>query len=163
MSRMRGFTLIEMMITVALLAILLAVAIPSFRVTIEQNQVIGAANDMVASLLTARSEAVKQERRSTMEKDGSWNKGWTVKDPDDNLIVEYKTKHANLSVVGHGRLADSITYSPSGRTPPPGLDTDNDYFDITLGDAKRCIVFSATGRPTVGNPEKGSVDNGGCP
>lgn len=149
MSKMRGFTLLEVLVTIALLAILVAVAVPSFQDMIERNQVTAAANDMVASLLTARSEAVKQERTTTMAKDGNWSKGWTVKDADDSMIVEYTTTHNDLSVSGHGSIANSISYSPSGRAVG-GLTENTDYFKITMGDKVSCIKFSTTGRPAVG-------------
>ena len=61
-----GFSLIELMITLAVLAIALAVGIPSFQGMIQRNRVVAAANELVAALQTARVEAVRRNRRVTL-------------------------------------------------------------------------------------------------
>lgn len=58
-SRARGFTLVELMVTVAVAAILMAIATPSFTSIINSNRLTSAANEMVATLQTARMEAVR--------------------------------------------------------------------------------------------------------
>lgn len=58
--RSRGFTLVELVITVAVAGVLLAVAIPSFTQTISSNRLTATANQMVAGLTTARIEAIRR-------------------------------------------------------------------------------------------------------
>lgn len=55
-----GFTLVELMVTVAVLAILVALAAPSFANIIERNRLTGAANEAVAALQVARMEAIRR-------------------------------------------------------------------------------------------------------
>lgn len=55
-----GFTLIELMVTVAILAIVLAVGVPSFQRFIRDNQVRTDTNAFISGLQLARSEAVKR-------------------------------------------------------------------------------------------------------
>ena len=57
-ARMRGFTLIELMVTMAIAVILLMVAVPSFTRTIHNNRVSSASNALLTSLSYARAEAV---------------------------------------------------------------------------------------------------------
>jgi len=57
-----GFTLIELMITLILVAILLALAAPSFQGTIERRRLDGAAENLFSDLQFARSEAIKQNQ-----------------------------------------------------------------------------------------------------
>lgn len=61
-TRHRGFSLTEMVVTVAVLAILAAIAVPSFLGTLEKRRIIGAAEELVANLQYARSEAIKGNR-----------------------------------------------------------------------------------------------------
>lgn len=60
MRREQGFTLIELVITLIVAAILIAVAIPSFRNLINSNRLTTAANATIAALNTARMEAIKR-------------------------------------------------------------------------------------------------------
>lgn len=56
--RSRGFSLLELMITITVMAILLAIAVPSFRDVIHRNEVSSASNALLASVSYARSEAI---------------------------------------------------------------------------------------------------------
>ena len=60
MKRVPGFTLIEMMVTIAIMGILLAIGIPSFQQLIVNNRIVTNTNDMIADLAMARSEALKR-------------------------------------------------------------------------------------------------------
>jgi type IV fimbrial biogenesis protein FimT len=55
-----GFTLVELMVTVAVLAIIAAIAYPSFTSVINSNRLAGAANDLLGDLQYARSEAIRR-------------------------------------------------------------------------------------------------------
>ncbi len=55
-----GFTLIEMVVTVEVLAILLGVAVPAFQDTLAKRRLVGAAEQLYADLQYARSEAIKR-------------------------------------------------------------------------------------------------------
>ncbi len=78
-SRSAGFTLIELIVAVAILAILVAVAVPSFRELSLNNRSTSTTNELMADLAMARSEAVKNARRGRVQaKAGGWNNGWTV-------------------------------------------------------------------------------------
>lgn len=61
--RARGFTLIELMVTVAVLAVMLGMAIPSFRYVHNSSRLSGAANELVATLKMASNEAIRGNGR----------------------------------------------------------------------------------------------------
>jgi type IV fimbrial biogenesis protein FimT len=56
----RGLTVIELMVTVAVAAVLLSVAVPSFTYAINSNRLTTTANDMIAALNTARMAAIQR-------------------------------------------------------------------------------------------------------
>ena len=63
---MCGVTLVELMVTIAVAAILLAVAVPGFRNLIVSNRLTATTNAFVAALNLARIEAVKRNARVTL-------------------------------------------------------------------------------------------------
>lgn len=64
--RQRGFSLLELMITITVVAILLAIAVPSFRDVIRRNQVSSASNELLAGLSYARTEAITRGQLVSM-------------------------------------------------------------------------------------------------
>lgn len=61
-----GFTLLELMVTVTVMAVLLAIAVPTFRNTIQRNRVSSASNDMLAALSYARTTAITRSQLVSM-------------------------------------------------------------------------------------------------
>ena len=59
-QRATGFTLVELVVTVAVLAIILAIGLPSFRIIVANNRLAGTANEMLALVQTAKLEAVRR-------------------------------------------------------------------------------------------------------
>jgi len=74
-----GFTIIELMITVAVVGVLAMVAIPQMNYAIQNSRVRTAVSDTHTSLLLARSEAIKRNGNVTLQRSGgSWLNGWNV-------------------------------------------------------------------------------------
>lgn len=75
----KGFTLIELMMSVALLAILVTVAVPAFQGLVESRRITTKTNLLLSSVNTTRSEAIKRGEVVTLKAvDGDFAKGWCV-------------------------------------------------------------------------------------
>ncbi len=154
-----GFTLLELMVTVAIAAILLAVALPSFQGSLRSNRVATATNEALASLALARSEAVRNTRGAGVcaSADGAncgadWNGGWLVwSDANGNgavdageAIVRYSQGKASVNMTG---TAATLAFDSRGRARG-GLQTIN-IVPAGVAAPARCITISATGQTRV--------------
>ena len=96
MKKHAGFTLTELMITLAIVGILLTVGVPSLKTFMQGNQLIATTNELISALHIARSEAIKLNSRvsicdssdgKTCALTGDWSNGWIVfVDFDGNLV-----------------------------------------------------------------------------
>jgi type IV fimbrial biogenesis protein FimT len=82
-----GFTLVELMVVVALIAILLAVAVPSFKSVVQRNRIATQLNGFISDVGLARSEAIKRGLPVSLcaSSDGAncletntWHLGWMM-------------------------------------------------------------------------------------
>ena len=87
MKKHTGFTLPELLITLAIVGILLTVGVPSLKTFMQGNQLIASTNELISALHVARSEAIKRNIRvsicessdgETCATTGSWKSGWIV-------------------------------------------------------------------------------------
>lgn len=84
----RGFTIIELMVTIAVLAIVVSIAAPSFSNILRENRTVAMTNELQGAIQLARSEAVKRRsnvvicRRNTAgdacDNSADWAAGWLI-------------------------------------------------------------------------------------
>jgi type IV fimbrial biogenesis protein FimT len=131
---MRGFTLVELLVTIAIAAILAMVAVPSFNEAIVNYRLTSYTNNFLASAQLARSEAIKRNSRMTLCKSangtactptGGWHQGWIVFNDSNNdavkdtgEVVVYKGSEipADILMTGVTNVDNYVSFSPSGAT-----------------------------------------------
>ena len=158
-----GFTLIELMVTVAIVGALAAFAIPATRYYLATGSIRTAASDFYVSLLQARSEAIKQRTTATVAPIGAtWNTGWTVK-VGSTLFQQTDALRSDITVLVDNVAVTSVTnikYGSNGRVTA-GAQTVTFYVS-GLGTVRaRCVSIETNGLPRV-RTDTDNVATNGC-
>ncbi|MGH8076523.1 MAG: GspH/FimT family pseudopilin [Lysobacter sp.] len=122
---MHGFTLIELMVTVAVLAVVLAIAFPSFRGLINANRLAAASNEWLATLQIARMEAVRRNQRvvicpstnGTSCAGTSWQRVITFVDTNRDGAAAGPTETVLRETTVDAPVVISVSQAISGATP----------------------------------------------
>lgn len=112
-----GFTIIELMVTLAVLSIIISLAAPSFVSMLNNNLVTGATNDLIASFQLARTEAIK--RNGTVDirsKNGSdWSNGYRVQvNSSAQILRDVDALHSKVSLTSFPSTVTFVSYVASG-------------------------------------------------
>lgn len=140
-----GFTLIELIITIAVAAIFSALAAPSFRDFIAGQRVKTASYDISYTLTGARSEALKRNLNVVLTPGtGGWQNGWTVTAGAGGPTVGQHEAFADLTISGP---TPNLTYNSSGRLT--AAVTPFTVSSSASGNvSSRCISVDLSGLPT---------------
>lgn len=113
MKYQRAFTLIEMLVTVAIMGILATLAAPGFESFQRSNLLSSHTNNLVAALQTAKNEAIKRNEHTYLIPLGSgWSSGWHVY-VDTDFDGAY-TAGTDVTLIKQGALPNQLTVSKSG-------------------------------------------------
>jgi len=152
----RGFTAVEGMIVVAILAILAAFAAPAMNGMIRAQKVRTIAYDLFADLTVTRSEAIARGRNVALFSTSglNWVDGWAIRDLTTGEVIRQQGPRAS----GVAFTADqtNIVFDRTGRLFGPTVTWAIAPVDTDAPDAqKRCIRITPSGRP--------NTLNGPCP
>lgn len=156
----KGFTLIEMIVVVALVAIISAFALPSFSNLVGGNRMSTQYNMLLSSLSFARSEAIKRNTSVTVCRSnnqttcvGGWQNGWIVF-VDNGVIGTVNAPNDTILNV-HGALAtgntlsyaaiNKVTYLANGLIAVGDQGTFS-FCDTRVGNFGIQIIVTPTGR-----------------
>ncbi len=159
-SRTAGFTLIELMITLVVLAALIALGLPSFQSAIRSNRVTTASNELLTAFSLARSEAIRNTRGSAIcaSANGTscgndWNAGWLVwRDVNANttldageVVVRYTQGSGALGLTAS---VNTLGFDPRGRSRTGAQET---FAVKPSGQSApfRCVIVNVTGQPRI--------------
>ncbi len=148
----QGFTLLELMVTVALIGIISSIAFPAVIDIINRQKLTTQANDMIASLNLARSISIKRRQAITIRRKGAkWSNGWRIfVDDNDNgarnagelVLKNYPAYSGGVNIKGNN-FVRFITYRPHGRANNLGNFT---FCPPAAVDSSRKIFIAGSGR-----------------
>jgi len=154
-----GFTMVELLVTIALAAIVTSMAVPSFRDFSLNNRLTTQNNEFVSSLNLSRSEAIKRNASVTVCSSNdqatctgsSWQSGWVVRvTSSGELLRAYNALSGSTTLVNAGNIT-SIQYDASGFLNG-GASQSFLFCDNRTAESGRQIVISGTGRPNNTSP-----------
>jgi type IV fimbrial biogenesis protein FimT len=172
LAKSPGFTLVELLVTLSIAGILVAVGIPSFISTISGNRLTSYANEFITSLNLARSEAVKRGTSVTVRKvdnnsstqkaaNAEWEDGWDIftdadKDGDfetgDVLIKTHSSLKSTYTLRGNS-FSNFIRFTSSGQSNTSGsfvICDNSDVLGVPKANTSRLIIVNSTGRIRMG-------------
>lgn len=159
MKTYSGFTLVELMITLVLVAILATIGVPSFTNFIANNRLTVHANELVSALNLARSESIKRNLRVTVCRSangtgcgGTWNDGWIVfvdegtaatVDGDDEILRVHSSAGASATLTANPAAVTAVQFQGIGLTTTVEFTLTDAHCS---GDQRRIIDVGASGR-----------------
>lgn len=145
-GRVRGFTLIEAVVVMSIVAIMVGLAGPYLRDLILAQRVKNASFDVFSTITFARSEAIS--RNSTVSitpSGGNWSNGWSVVEDAGGTTLRTQNAVANVTISG----PTNVVYNGTGRLNAAL----SNPFSLTgtgvLAANSRCIRIDPSGRPRV--------------
>jgi type IV fimbrial biogenesis protein FimT len=151
-----GVSIIEVLIVVAIAAILTGIAIPAFNVFIGNTRTSTIANEFVSALNLARSEALKRGQDvyvcrssdgTSCAASGAWGQGWLVADGDDKPIRVREGLKDPSVFEGHGEFEAKVIFQSNGMlNESEELVEADDYFKIDNMGKTMCIYVNNSGR-----------------
>ncbi len=175
-----GFTLIELVITMAIAAILLLVAVPGFQAFQRNSQLSSLANSLLVAINTAKAEAMKQNASAYVipASGADWGTGWivfvdkdrsqTYSESGDGTVMKQEAPASYFTISGNGTATGAdpyLTFDSSGFSRkkdgsyPENLTLTikrNDVSTATQNEEMRRIIISKTGRARSCKPSTDS-------
>jgi type IV fimbrial biogenesis protein FimT len=154
-----GFTLLELMVAIAVFALLLGIGVPTFSSIINANRITTQANELVSALNYARSEAVKRSEPvavcasadgATCAASTDWSTGWIVFDDRGGVVgaPDAATDVLQIWPGTGGLVLDSgvnfVRYAGTGMSTT--ATTFELYKSSCTGEKARTISIAVTGR-----------------
>lgn len=150
----RGFTLIEMLVTLAVIAILISIGVPMYGSFTRDSAVSGATSELIGAINDIRSRAVAERTTMRLERlgagaAGDWSAGWQAVRNADNVTL-YVIDHATSgAVVLETSGVNSVLFDREGRVTPVLAFTVDPAGTLQSGDPGRQVAVTALGRTTI--------------
>jgi len=158
-----GFTITELLVVVAIAGVLAAIAVPSFNSLIQSQKVRTASFDLYASLILARSEAIRRNADVTItpvdypvaNPTPHNEKGWTITAPL-GVTIQNQSQLKGVALTPAPSSASAwVIYRRTGRTGAAVAPVKIDAYGETTIHA-RCVKIELSGMPRIYKPTNGN-------
>jgi len=165
MKTQKAFTLVELMVTLAVAAILVSMALPNMRYMLLSNRITSKTNELVRAINYVRSESIVNHLFNIEPLDSNdpneWGQGWEIVDQDDNTIKIFEFREDQIIVAEVCGETPSISFTNRGRVS--GRRT---YQFVVYSDnhsSGRRLTLNPTGRTKIENcPKDTCRSNSSC-
>jgi type IV fimbrial biogenesis protein FimT len=118
-SKNKGFTLVELIITLLIGSLLLAWGVPEYRELKARRMVTDITNDIVTSFTQARAEAVRYGNNVEVSPNGTWQDGWTITSigvdgNDDEILAVQDPIDTVVEIAQTGALNGNVVFNSIG-------------------------------------------------
>ncbi|WP_109513938.1 GspH/FimT family pseudopilin [Pseudomonas ovata] len=150
----RGFTLVELMVGMAVVAILTQAAVPQLSQMLQAQQRLAAARELASGIRSARVAAITRHQAVSIQAiDEDWSQGWRIVveqkgiAPNDALLVE-RMLSGQVRIVGNSKVAQKLSFGGLGGL----LGAGNGTLFVCLNDRPAShyqVVVAVTGQVRV--------------
>ena len=173
-NAVKGFTLMELMVTLSLAAILMSIAVPSYRTFSQNSRITSQVNNLVTAINMARGEAAKRGTRVALCRSASpgasspacggtaytWSTGWLVyavgdsrstplyDSSIDSLIATGLSKDG-VAIKTSGAANQNLEFMPDGTTNENSVTAYFAFCDSRGVDRGKLVTVLPTGRPST--------------
>lgn len=146
-ARARGFTLIELMVTLGIAAILAGVAVPSMFGMLANARIKSATHDFYSALTFARSQAIQRyEVVNIVPRNNDYSNGWDVQASSSGVLLS-QLKLDRVAVTAPQKV--TLAYDRYGRLTVPGRYVVRVAAATPAAIAARCVIIDPDGRARV--------------
>jgi type IV fimbrial biogenesis protein FimT len=139
-----GFTLVELLVTIAIAAVLMGAAIPSFGTFVAAQRIKTASFDLTSTLIYARSEALKRNASVSLSSaTGGWQNGWSLN--AGSTAISQHEPMVGMAVTGP---VATLVYRADGRPSTSG-NTFSISSPANSSVTPRCISVALSGIPVT--------------
>lgn len=167
MKREKGFTLIELMTTIGIAALLVTMAVPGMKTVAMNSKQRSGINELISAMHLARNTAITTNSRVTLcpSSNGSscetveWNDGWIVfadlnsdQNVNGNEVVLRAGSEADGLDIRSSQFSRFLMYRPSGRVMNASTTTNVGEFsicDVRGSEHARIVAIDLSGRPRM--------------
>lgn len=158
----KGLTLLELLITLVILAIILSIGLPSFQQQLQASRTQTLTLNLYEAAQAARTRAISRNGRVTLRAlEGDWSRGWVMfddlnhnglQDPDESAIVTHRVESLDVAISGNNPVSQYLSYVGTGEgrlasgTPGGVIQMGSLTLCPTVGTGAYKLVLAGTGR-----------------